>query len=131
MDDSVPFLEMMSEPVPLFAQETRLGAWASSLISLAISSSWSLLLSMKMRKSMMATSPTMDPRVAAAITPELEEVKTSRLTEQVSEPAVLLARHTYFPDMLLVRLLNLRVPCLSFCMGEKKTSDMGAFLVHL
>ena len=33
--------------------------------------------------------------------------------EQLSEPAVLLARHTYFPDMLLVRLLSLRVPCLS------------------
>lgn len=31
MEDSVPFFEMMSEPVPLFAQETRFGAWASSL----------------------------------------------------------------------------------------------------
>lgn len=41
------------------------------------------------------------------------QVITSRLMEQLSEPAVLLARHTYLPDMLLVRLLSLRVPCLS------------------
>ena len=40
-------------------------------------------------------------------------VITSRLMEQLSEPAVLLARQMYFPDMLLVRLLSLRVPCLS------------------
>ena len=33
--------------------------------------------------------------------------------EQLSEPAVLLARHTNFPDIALVRLLSLRVPCLS------------------
>ena len=38
---------------------------------------------------------------------------TSRLMVQLSEPAVLLARQMYFPDMLLVRLLSLRVPCLS------------------
>lgn len=31
MEDSVPFLEMLSDPVPLFAQDTRLGAGASSL----------------------------------------------------------------------------------------------------
>lgn len=31
MEDSVPFLEMISEPIPLLAQDTRLGAWASSL----------------------------------------------------------------------------------------------------
>lgn len=41
------------------------------------------------------------------------QVITSRLMEQLSEPAVLLARQMYFPDMLLVRLLSLRVPCLS------------------
>ena len=41
------------------------------------------------------------------------QVKTSRLMEQLSAPAVLLARHTYFPDMPFVRLLSLRVPCLS------------------
>lgn len=100
----------------------------------------------------MATSPTIDPSVAAAIMPALEagkqitdqylhlaratavsfknssveytgvcvrfltayaQVMTSRLMEQLSEPAVLLARQMYFPDMLLVRLLSLRVPCLS------------------
>lgn len=33
--------------------------------------------------------------------------------EQLSVPAVLLARQMYFPDMPLVRLLSLRVPCLS------------------
>lgn len=126
------------------------------LISLAISSSVSrLLLSMNMRNSTMATSPTIDPNVAAATIPALEavaqitdqyshfmgfkdallknkssvvgscvracvyaqggyvQVITSRLMEQLSEPAVLLARQMYFPDMLLVRLLSLRVPCLS------------------
>lgn len=88
----------------------------------------------------MATSPTMEPSVAAAITPPLEagkqiavhytptavtgarvwlcvalhvQVITSRLMEQLSVPAVLLARQMYFPDMPLVRLLSLRVPCLS------------------
>lgn len=46
------------------------------LISLAISSSVSrLLLSMNTRKSTMATSPTMDPSVAAAIMPALEAGK--------------------------------------------------------
>lgn len=38
---------------------------------------------------------------------------TSRLMEQLSEPAVLLALQMYFPDMLLVRLLSRRVPYLS------------------
>lgn len=38
---------------------------------------------------------------------------TSRLMEQLSEPAVLLALQMYFPDMLLVRLLSRRVPNLS------------------
>lgn len=33
--------------------------------------------------------------------------------EQLSVPAVLLARQMYFPDMPLVRLLSRRVPCLS------------------
>lgn len=33
--------------------------------------------------------------------------------EQLSVPAVLLARQMYLPDMPLVRLLSLRVPCLS------------------
>lgn len=33
--------------------------------------------------------------------------------EQLSVPAVLLARQVYFPDMPLVRLLSLRVPSLS------------------
>lgn len=89
----------------------------------------------------MATSPTMEPSVAAAITPPLEagrkhrsrlitrrrqspsrsvcawcvhvQVITSRLMEQLSVPAVLLARQMYFPVMPLVRLLSLRVPCLS------------------
>lgn len=110
------------------------------LISLAISSSVSrLFLRMNMRNSTMATSPTMEPSVAAAITPPLEAAKTdhsslhtdvshhrvslcvvlyvqvitSRLMEQLSVPAVLLARQMYFPDMPLVRLLSLRVPCLS------------------
>lgn len=41
------------------------------------------------------------------------QVITSRLMEQLSVPAVLLARQMYFPDMPLVRLLSLRVPCLS------------------
>ena len=36
------------------------------------------------------------------------QVITSRLMEQLSEPAVLLALQTYFPDMFLVRLLSLR-----------------------
>lgn len=31
MEDSVPFLDTMSEPVLLFAHDTRFGAWASSL----------------------------------------------------------------------------------------------------
>ena len=45
----------------------------SHLMSLAISSSESrLLFSMNMRKSTMATSPTTDPRVVAAIMPALE-----------------------------------------------------------
>lgn len=85
----------------------------------------------------MATSPTIEPSVAAAITPPLDagkritlhcvpavvtivfrcavylQVITSRLMEQLSAPAVLLARQVYFPDMPLVRLLSLRVPCLS------------------
>lgn len=37
----------------------------------------------------------------------------SRVTEQLSDPAELLAVHMYFPDMLLLRLLSLRVPVLS------------------
>lgn len=41
------------------------------------------------------------------------QVMTSRLMEQLSEPAVLLALQMYFPDMLLVRLLSRRVPDLS------------------
>lgn len=41
------------------------------------------------------------------------QVMTSRLMEQLSEPAVLLALQMYFPDMLLVRLLSRRVPYLS------------------
>lgn len=41
------------------------------------------------------------------------QVMTSRLMEQLSEPAVLLALQMYFPDMLLVRLLSRRVPNLS------------------
>lgn len=45
-------------------------------------------------------------------------------------PAVLLALHTYFPDMFLVRLLSLSVPSFSFCIGAKKTSDPGEVLVH-
>lgn len=49
------------------------------LISLAISSSVSpLLLSMNMRNSTMATSPTTDPRVAAVITPALEAEKRNK-----------------------------------------------------
>lgn len=98
-----------------------------------------------MKNSTMATSPTTEPRVAAAITPALEaethnnavtdggssegaavceggghiQVMTSRLMEQLSEPAVLLALQMYFPDMLLVRLLSLRVPCRSS--AEKHT----------
>lgn len=31
MEDNVPFFDMMSDPVPLLAQETRFGACASSL----------------------------------------------------------------------------------------------------
>lgn len=38
------------------------------------------------------------------------QVMTSRLMEQLSEPAVLLARQMYFPDMLFERLLSRRVP---------------------
>lgn len=38
------------------------------------------------------------------------QVMTSRLMEQLSEPAVLLALQMYFPDMLLERLLSRRVP---------------------
>lgn len=33
--------------------------------------------------------------------------------KQVSDPAVLLALHTYFPDMLLLKLLNFNVPVFS------------------
>lgn len=76
----MPFLEIMSEPVPLLAQETRLGAWASSLISLARSSSVSLLLFRRnITKSTMKTRPSTEPTVAPAITPALVEVMTSRL----------------------------------------------------
>lgn len=54
------------------------------------------------------------------------QVKTSRLMEQLSEPAVLLARQMYFPDMLLVRLLSLRVPCLS---SEKNNCSYTLFTI--
>jgi len=48
-----------------------------------------------------------------SVNTECLQVRSSRLTEQLSEPAVLLARHMNFPDMLFVRLLSLRVPCRS------------------
>lgn len=41
------------------------------------------------------------------------QVTISRLMKQLSDPAELLAAHTYFPDMLLLRLLSLRVPVFS------------------
>lgn len=37
----------------------------------------------------------------------------ARLMKQLSDPAGLLAVHTYFPDMLLLRLLSFRVPVCS------------------
>lgn len=49
------------------------------------------------------------------------QVITSRLMEQLSVPAVLLARQVYFPDMPLVRLLSLRVPCRSSVNGHHMT----------
>lgn len=133
------------------------------LISLAISSSVSrLLLSMNMRKNTMATSPTIDPSVAAAIMPVLEagkqipdqnlhkmrfidmllkkknavqwdyiQVITSRLMEQLSEPAVLLARQMYFPDMLLVRLLSRRVPCFSSAEQPQIHTHTHITIIHL
>lgn len=60
------------------------------LISLAISSSVSrLLLSMKISRSTMATRPTIDPSVAAAIMPALEAV------EQITDQYVHLERYIY------------------------------------
>lgn len=41
------------------------------------------------------------------------QVTISRLMEQLSDPAELLAVHIYFPDMLLLRLFSLRVPVFS------------------
>lgn len=80
MEDNVPFFDMMSDPVPLFAQETRLGACASSLISLDISSSVSLfLLRIKMRNKTRAIRPTTDPTVAPAMTHALLGAETSKL----------------------------------------------------
>ena len=49
-------------------------------------------------------------------------VMTSRLMKQVSVPAVLEALHTYFPDMLLVRLVSFRVPAVSST-GENREDD--------
>jgi len=41
------------------------------------------------------------------------QLTISRLMKQLSDPAELLAAHTYFPDMLLLRLLSFRVPVFS------------------
>lgn len=41
------------------------------------------------------------------------QVTISRLMKQLSEPAELVAVHTYFPDMLLLRLLSFKVPVFS------------------
>ena len=54
------------------------------------------------------------------------QVLTSRLIKQVSEPAVFLAVHTYFPDMFLVRLLSLSVPRFS---SERTKKVSGAVKV--
>lgn len=69
--------------------------------------------------------------VAGTITPTLAEATMSRLMKQLSVPAGLVAEHTYFPDMLLLRLLSFRVPVFSLSMGEKKTSVVGLDFLHL
>lgn len=56
------------------------------------------------------------------------QVMTSRLIEQLSEPAVLLARQMYFPDMLLVRLLSRRVPCFS---SAKQAHSYAQFVIMI
>jgi len=40
-------------------------------------------------------------------------VMTSRLMKQVSSPAELDEVHTYFPDILLLRLFSFKVPAVS------------------
>ncbi|TNN51788.1 hypothetical protein EYF80_038016 [Liparis tanakae] len=44
--------------------------------------------------------------------------------KQLSDPAELLAAHTYFPDMLLLRSSS---TLHSLSMGEKKTSERDGF----
>lgn len=51
------------------------------------------------------------------------QVEISRLMKQLSDPAILLAVHTYFPDMLLLRLLSFRVPVFSSKMAFTKKED--------
>lgn len=72
-----------------------------------------------------------EPTTAPTIIPTLVEETISRLMTQLSDPAELLAVHTYFPDMLLLRLLSFRVPVFSLSIGEKKTSEVGLVFFHL
>lgn len=55
------------------------------------------------------------------------QVMTSRLMEQLSEPAVLLALQMYFPDMLFERLLSRRVPYRS---SAEQAHSQNAPFVH-
>lgn len=72
---------------PAFRPRSRRRAGNTHLISLAISSSVSrLLLSMKISSSTMATRPTMEPSVAAAITPALEAAVGADRTDQFLVP---------------------------------------------
>lgn len=58
------------------------------------------------------------------------QVTISRLMKQLSDPAELLAVHTYFPDMLLLRLLSFRVPVFSSKTAQN-TEDYGQACLHI
>lgn len=58
------------------------------------------------------------------------QLTMSRLMMQLSDPAELLAVHVYFPDMLLLRLLNFSVPVFSSRMFQNVEDEVRRVNTH-